>query len=350
MGPNMSVRKNPTSDAFALVSRKPSAQELLQARLKSQLAGGVGAVMASAAPASVPPPTVQAMQRSIEDLQAAGMRVDAIEALLAAGEHAVELDTESVDLSAVNDRFDGGEADEEFCASISAHGQIVPILVRPIEGQGGYQIVYGRRRLSAAKKLGIKVKAFIRRLTDDESVALQAIENAQRSDLTFIERAVFAFNLDDMGFKRDVIGSVLNISKSKLSEMISIPRDVGMDIIREIGAAKEGGYRPWMKLAHLSTATEGAKAKILELSKSDEFRASSSDARLHIAIARLSDRKSDRADPVLPLGTRAVTVRRNEKQTLIAIDRRTSGGFADFIEQQLPELFAAYQAEQPATD
>ena len=102
------------------------------------------------------------------------MRVDAIEAMLAAGEHAVELDTEIIEQSTIIDRFDGGEADDELCASIKMHGQIVPILVR--EQGGRYQIVYGRRRLSAAKKLGIRVKAFIRRMTGEESLALQAIE------------------------------------------------------------------------------------------------------------------------------------------------------------------------------
>ena len=37
----MTTKKNPTSDAFAQVSRKPTADDLQQARLKSQLAGGI---------------------------------------------------------------------------------------------------------------------------------------------------------------------------------------------------------------------------------------------------------------------------------------------------------------------
>jgi ParB family chromosome partitioning protein len=289
------------------------------------------------------------MQRSLEDLQEAGMRVDAIEAMLEAGEHAVDLPTDAIEQSAINDRFDGADADEEFCASMKAHGQIVPILVRPLEGQPGrYQIVYGRRRLSAAKKLGITVKAFIRRLTHNESLALQAIENAQRKDLAFIERAVFAFNLDDMGFKRDVIGSVLSISKSKLSEMISIPKDVGLDIIHAIGAAKDAGYRPWMKFAHLVIDT-GARAKILELMKTDAFKTANSDDRLNVSIALLSGDKSKLPDPGPSLSSGAVTIRRTAKQTLIAIDRRTSRGFADLLEQKIPELFAAYQVDHSTT-
>lgn len=346
----MSVKKNATSDAFALVSRKPSAQELHQARLKAQLSGGAIGSPAAAPAHSTSPPTVKMMQKSIEDLQAAGMRVDTVEALLTAGEHAVEIDPDAIDSSRFSDRFDGGEADEEFCSSVATHGQIVPILVRPKEGNDRYEIVYGRRRLSAARRLGVKVKAFVRHLSDEESVALQAIENSQRNDLTFIERAVFAFNLDDMGFRRDVIGSILNVGKSKLSEMISIPRDIGMDIIHGIGAAKECGYRPWMKLAHLLTTVDGAKATILGFLKSNEAKASNSDRRLHIAIARLSDRASLKSDPILPLGSRMVTIRRTEKQMVIAIDRTRAEGFAEFIEQKLPELFASYKTEQSTTD
>ena len=167
-------------------------------------------------------------------------------------------------------------------------------------------------------------------------------------DLAFIERAVFAFSLDEMGFKRDSIGSVLNVSKSKLSEMISIPKDLGLDIIRSIGAAKEAGYRPWMKLARLAIANE-SKAKVLALVKTDDFKDSTSDDQLNAAITLLSTNRSTQPDKLLPLGTRSVTIQRTATQTLITIDRRTSAGFANFIEEKLPDLFAAYQTKQPTT-
>ena len=84
-----------------------------QARLKSRLAGGASAEISVQDDVAVSPPTVRAMQRSLEDLQAAGMRVDDIEAMLASGQHAVELDPALIDQSVINDRFDGGEANEK---------------------------------------------------------------------------------------------------------------------------------------------------------------------------------------------------------------------------------------------
>ena len=119
--------------------------------------------------------------------------------------------------------------------------------------------------------------------------------------MAFIERAVFAYNLDDMGFKRDVIGSVLNISKSKLSEMISIPRDVGLDIISAIGAAKEAGLSVRGQSSR-STDNQRRESEDLELVKTEEFKTAKPDGRLNTAINLLSTDTSEKPNPVMPLG------------------------------------------------
>ena len=83
--------------------------------------------------------------------------------------------------------------------------------------------------------------------------------------------------------------------------------------------------------------------------KTDDFKDSTSDDRLNAAITLLSTNRSTQPDKLLPLGTRSVTIQRTATQTLITIDRRTSAGFANFIEEKLPDLFAAYQTKQPTT-
>ena len=135
------------------------------------------------------------------------MRVDDIEALLASGQHAVELDTDLIDQSAINDRFDGGEANDELCLYNGPWANSE--LITP-QGRSNGTAATTRSFMAAGdfppqKNSGIKVRAFIRTLSDDEALSLQAIENAQRKDLAFIERAVFAFSLDEMGFKRNSI-------------------------------------------------------------------------------------------------------------------------------------------------
>uniref|UniRef100_UPI001D0E2864 ParB/RepB/Spo0J family partition protein n=1 Tax=Klebsiella pneumoniae TaxID=573 RepID=UPI001D0E2864 len=77
----------------------------------------------------------------------------------------------------------------------------MPILVRPhptIDGR--YQVAYGHRRLVAVRQLGFKVKAVIRELSDDQLVVSQGQENNARTNLSYIERALFASRLEDRSF------------------------------------------------------------------------------------------------------------------------------------------------------
>jgi ParB family chromosome partitioning protein len=77
----------------------------------------------------------------------------------------------------------------ELADSISQHGIIQPLLVRPIFG-GGYQIVAGERRWRAARMAGIsEVPAVIREMSDSEVMELALIENLQREDLNPVEEA-----------------------------------------------------------------------------------------------------------------------------------------------------------------
>ncbi|MFO7254089.1 MULTISPECIES: ParB/RepB/Spo0J family partition protein [Limnochorda] len=75
-------------------------------------------------------------------------------------------------------------------ASIEVHGILQPIVVRPAEEEGRYQLVAGERRLQAAKALGWEhVPAIIRTVGNQELAELALIENLQREDLHFLEEA-----------------------------------------------------------------------------------------------------------------------------------------------------------------
>ncbi len=78
---------------------------------------------------------------------------------------------------------------KELSDSISQHGVIQPLLVRPLSG-GTYQLVAGERRWRASRMAGIKeVPVVIKELTDEEASVLSMIENLQREDLNAIEEA-----------------------------------------------------------------------------------------------------------------------------------------------------------------
>jgi ParB/RepB/Spo0J family partition protein len=76
--------------------------------------------------------------------------------------------------------------------SIKANGVMQPILVRPLPDhhEHSHEIVAGHRRFMAASEAGLdEIPANCRMLSDDECIEMQAIENAQREDLSPIEEA-----------------------------------------------------------------------------------------------------------------------------------------------------------------
>jgi ParB family transcriptional regulator, chromosome partitioning protein len=83
--------------------------------------------------------------------------------------------------------FDAADQ-EKLEASIAEVGIQSPIKVRPQNGH--FEIIFGERRFRAAKKVGLKkIPAFIQKLSDDQALEIQMIENVQRVDLSAIEKA-----------------------------------------------------------------------------------------------------------------------------------------------------------------
>ena len=71
----------------------------------------------------------------------------------------------------------------ELANSISQHGLLQPIAVRP-QPMGGYRIVAGERRWRACRLAGLtEVPVIVRDVSDQEAMELALIENLQREDL-----------------------------------------------------------------------------------------------------------------------------------------------------------------------
>jgi len=86
-------------------------------------------------------------------------------------------------------QFDG-PALIELTKSVKQHGVLQPILVRPVAGNGHFEIVAGERRFRAAKAAGLTaVPATVRELSDKDALEIQVIENLQRQDLHQLEEA-----------------------------------------------------------------------------------------------------------------------------------------------------------------
>lgn len=78
----------------------------------------------------------------------------------------------------------------ELAASIKTEGVHVPLIVRPVEEGGSYELIAGHRRLRAAHIAGTaELPCVIRNLTDDEARAARLIENLLRENLQPLEEA-----------------------------------------------------------------------------------------------------------------------------------------------------------------
>ena len=76
---------------------------------------------------------------------------------------------------------------EQLETSVSQHGILEPLLVRPIEIDK-YEIVAGERRYLAAIAVGLsEIPVVIKKLTDTEAMQIALIENLQRDELNPLE-------------------------------------------------------------------------------------------------------------------------------------------------------------------
>ena len=254
---------------------------------------------------------VKAMGLSLSAMTREAEEARHLRQALAEGERVVLLEPSLIDGSFVTDRLaDGESGDPDFEAlvkSLEESGQQVPILVRPHPiSQGRFQTAYGHRRLAALRRLDRKVKAIIRPLTDDELVLAQGKENAERRNLSFIERAVFAKTLVQRGFARKLAGDALGIDKTELSRLIQVAESVPDGLARAIGPAPKAGRNRWMALA-AKLGNDQACQLALATAESEPSRRLDSDGRFAAVLKALEEpSESENGEALLDGEGRAV--------------------------------------------
>lgn len=256
-----------------------------------------------------------------------------------------EIDPDLIDAPDVTDRLEESEEQfQEFADQIREHGQQVPILVRPHPtAEGRYQIAYGRRRLRAVKAAGRLVKAAIRQLTNDELVLAQGQENSARKDLSYIEKALYAVELESRGYSRHVIMAALGSDKAAVSHMISTASRIPADIIRMIGPAPKAGRDRWVELANRmerKAAVETARV-LLE----GPLKGKSSDDRFVKVFEGLAPTKVKTARTRIWTaddGVKAAQYKDDTKSLTLIINKQAAPEFGDFLMANLPELYRSY--------
>jgi ParB family chromosome partitioning protein len=268
---------------------------------------------------------------------------------LESGSAVVELAPDLLDPSFISDRL-SRTADGDYrrlVESIRDSGQQVPILVRPHPSQAGrYQIAYGHRRREAALELGVPVKAVVRDLSDPELVVAQGKENAERRNLSFIERALFAAHLERQGFDRPTLNAALGVHTAEMTRFLAVAAAIPANIVHAIGPAPKAGRPRWMELAaHLERpATIQVVERLLEQAS---FRQLGTDRRFDAVLAALRQAAESAADEVLRnrSGDPVIRVERSGKMVKFTVDERLAPNLGQFVLQELPALVLRFDDE-----
>lgn len=319
---------------------------------RGMFANVLGNLDQAPAPAPTPArpvsPHLMKVAAGVRQIQEKG---EALDQILKDGEHIIEIAPDQVAPSPIPDRFEGAyelEAIAELVDSIKDKGQIVPGLVRP--GRGGeqpYQIVFGRRRLAAVKALGLKFRAILRDLTDEEAIVYQGEENTNRNDLSFIEKCAFALSQEQAGYRRDVICASLATGKSHVSEMLRLAGVLPKDVLLSIGAAPDIGRRRWIAFeeafSSCNDASERIQHALTELAKTDSnLRFQAAQSALTAARSTAPAIASNKPQEIRANGFLLATISYPSSGPRLSFAKSVPADFIDFLNSRMETLHSEF--------
>jgi ParB family transcriptional regulator, chromosome partitioning protein len=303
-----------------------------------------------AKPARVAAGSVRAMGLELDRLTERADEAQELRQQIEGGSIVVELDPEVLEPSFISDRLAPTDDPQyrQLVESIRKDGQALPILVRPYPDRTGiYQIAYGHRRWHAARELAVKVRGIIQTLTDTELVIAQGKENAERRNLSFIERALFAAALDARGFDRATINAALAVHTTELSRLLIVAAAIPSAIVTLIGPAPKAGRTRWIKLVEY-LKTKDAQQLAVETLDSPPLKRLGTDARFEALMETLRDSASGPKPTEVIANARGepvVRLTRSGRGLRVWVDGRFGDGFGEYLIRSLPDLMHRFDTE-----
>ena len=113
---------------------------------------------------------------------------------------------------------------QELADSLKSEGLIQPILVRPQNNDGSYELVAGERRWRAAQLAGLtEIPAIVRDMEDQSVAAVSLIENIQRKDLNPLEEAEALRRLcEEFGLSHQEVADSVGRSRSAVTNLMRL--------------------------------------------------------------------------------------------------------------------------------
>ena len=133
---------------------------------------------------------------------------------------------------------------EALAESIHTEGILSPLIVRPLEGTDGYEVISGHRRLHAAQKAGLsKVPAFAYEISREEAAIMLVDSNLHREHILPSEKA-FAYKLKMEAMSRQ--GQRTDITSNQVGRKLETA-----EIIGNTSGESKNQVRRYIRLTYL---------------------------------------------------------------------------------------------------
>jgi ParB family chromosome partitioning protein len=138
-------------------------------------------------------------------------------------------------------------------------------------------------------------------MADDDAFVAQGVENNERQDLSYVERAIFARRLSEAGVEMKAIVRALGTSRPNVVTMLGFARSLPVDLLMAIGRSPGIGRPRWEKFkavfdaAIANLGAEGAERVWRGLVSSPEFASLDPAGRIDALSHRLVEQKPPQA-------------------------------------------------------
>lgn len=133
----------------------------------------------------------------------------------------------------------------ELIESVSEHGVLAPVLVRPKDN--GYEMISGHRRKYASNLVGkVEIPCIVRDLSDDEATILLVDSNLQREEILPSERA-FAYKMKLEAMKRQ--GERVDLTCAPMGHKLNGKKS--RDILAESEGESKSQIQRYIRLTEL---------------------------------------------------------------------------------------------------
>ncbi len=238
---------------------------------------------------------------------------------------------------------------EDLIRSIPKDGQQEPALARRVTGDPAfeYELIYGMRRRYACEVTGTKLKIRVVDISDAQAAVLMHLENADRQDITPMERALsFQVQIDAKLFPtQEALAAALNVSKGQVTKMLKAAQLLSYGPIASLMADRSAV--PVEQAYKLGTLMErpGAKDVVLQAAKNLARREDDSarDPRAVLKALLASLDQSRKLEPIrreynVGRAGRAILVRNARGKVTVAFPKGLGTSDRDAVMQAIDQI------------